>query len=104
MSYHEFHDDWYFRDRCEEEKWAIVAFVSGTLWAIVTGCIIYFIASGRHAKWEGKYSDTGAETNTCNDTNSAAVELGRVPQATASDSQSAVVTAIAMTENDKDDV
>jgi len=99
-----YYDDYYFSDHCEEEKWAIVAFVSGTLWAIVTGCIIYFIASGRHAKWEGKYSDTGAETNTSNDTNNAAVELGRVPEATASDLQSGVVTAIAVAENDKHDV
>jgi len=102
-----FTDDSFRSDYCEEEKWAIVAFVCGTLWAVSSGCLIYFLKSGRHAKWEETHSNRGAKTNNNNTTNDeacAAVELGRIPEATAAEAQPTVATAILETENVKEDI
>jgi len=45
-------DDYYKRDICQEVTWASIAFVCAALWAITAGCMLYFVHSGRHAKWE----------------------------------------------------
>merc|ERR1711862_114356 len=45
-------------DYCYEKKWATFAFVCATLWIGVTSCILFFIKSGNHAKWEQKHSST----------------------------------------------
>lgn len=91
-------DSYYaYNDTCQEERWATIAFVSGTLWATVAACIIYFVASGRHEKWEEGHSNSRSETNNGNNNvNEAMVEVGSVPEATT------FVSAIAFTENDKE--
>jgi len=42
-------------DKCPEEKWATIAFISGVLSAASSGLMFYFVKSGRHAKWEGNH-------------------------------------------------
>ena len=39
-------------DYCNEGAWAAVAFVDTALWLTVNACMLYFVYSGRHAKWE----------------------------------------------------
>jgi len=100
-------NDYYNTDYCEEGKWATIAFVCGTLWAVSSSCIIYFLMSGRHAKWEEMHCNHGAETSnndTTNDEACAVVELGRVPEATTAETQPAIATAIPQTENVKEDI
>jgi len=48
-------------DYCREEVWATIAFVCAALWAGACGCLVYFVRSGRHAKWEEKHA--GGSTN-----------------------------------------
>lgn len=84
-------DDDYLDDDCEEGAWATVSFVSGVLWFAVTGCILYFVKSGRHAKWEEKLcnndndndnndsGEQGASTSTATAiATSMALEMGTV--------------------------
>jgi len=59
-------------DYCSEQTWAVVAFVTATLWFSTTGCILYFVGSGRYAKWEEKV-ERGAS-----DTTPTAIEMGAV--------------------------
>jgi hypothetical protein len=61
-----------FSDYCSEGSWAVVAFVTATLWFSTTGCILYFVGSGRYAKWEEKV-ERGAS-----DTTPTAIEMGAV--------------------------
>ena len=76
-------DDYYNhnrdRDYCQEGAWATVAFVSGALWFAVTGCIIYFLKSGRHTKWEEKLCNSknsgGGDVDV---TTATALEMGTV--------------------------
>jgi len=44
----------------------VVAFITINLWYATTGCIIYFVKSGRHTKWEEKLQvgDTTSTTTT----------------------------------------
>jgi len=70
-------------DYCTEKIWGTIALVCGILWIVAFGCIVRFVTSGKHAKWEEMY---GATTNNDNDndndnTTTEAVELGRVPPA-----------------------
>jgi hypothetical protein len=70
-------DDYYSDyDYCEEGKWAVVAFVSALLWFVTSGCILYFVKSGRHTKWEHKLqADADIDTDT-----TTAIEMGTVVQ------------------------
>jgi len=43
-------------DDCQEKTWFAVAFVCALLWAAAMFCMIWFVKSGRHAKWEKKHS------------------------------------------------
>lgn len=47
-------DDDYFidRDYCPETAWAMVAFADTAMWLVVSGCLLYFVVSGRYAKWD----------------------------------------------------
>jgi len=58
-------DDYYGNnyDYCKEGAWAAVAFVSGVLWFAVTGCILYFVKSGRQAKWDEKLCNNNNNNN-----------------------------------------
>jgi len=53
-----FYDDdsrnWPNVDNCYEKTWFAIAFVCALLWASAMGCMIWFVKSGRHAKWEEK--------------------------------------------------
>jgi len=54
-------DDDYFgyeEDYCHEKIWFAIALVCSLLWASAMGCMIWFIKSGRHAKWEKKHTTT----------------------------------------------
>jgi hypothetical protein len=48
-------------DYCKEEVWGTIAIVCAVLWAGACGCLVHFIRSGRHYKWEKKHS--GDSTN-----------------------------------------
>jgi len=61
------------RDYCDEQAWAVVAFVTATLWFSTSGCILYFVGSGRYAIWEEEAKLQGA-----NDTTPTAIEMGAV--------------------------
>jgi len=39
-------------DHCPTHIWAGLSFSCGVLWALAMGCILYFIKSGRYAKFE----------------------------------------------------
>jgi len=67
-------------DECKEVKWAIVAFVAATLWFVTSGCILYFVKSGRHSKWEEKVqaADTGITTTVATTPTTTAIEMGTV--------------------------
>jgi len=61
------------RDYCEEQAWAVVAFITATLWFSTSGLILYFVGSGRYAVWEEEAKLRGAS-----DTTPAAIEMGAV--------------------------
>jgi hypothetical protein len=46
-----FDSDW-----CRDKLWATIAFVCTALWVAAFGCLVYFVESGRHAKFEKQYS------------------------------------------------
>jgi len=57
-------------DYCNEGAWATVAFVCAALWFAVAGCILHFVKSGRHAKWEEQLS----KSNNSDDEGVVAIE------------------------------
>ena len=59
-----------FNDNCNEGAWATVAFVCAALWFAVAGCILHFVKSGRHAKWEEQLS----KSNNSDDEGVVAIE------------------------------
>ena len=61
------------RDYCEEQAWAVVAFITATLWFSTSGLIFYFVRSGRYAIWEEEAKLQGAS-----DTTPTAIEMGAV--------------------------
>jgi len=58
-------------DYCKEGIWAVVAFGTALLWFATSGCILYFVKSGRHTKWEEKLQATA-------DAETTAIEMGTV--------------------------
>jgi hypothetical protein len=62
------------RDYCEEQVWAVVAFVTATLWFSTSGLILYFVGSGRYAIWEEEAKLQGASDTTP----TTAIEMGAV--------------------------
>mmetsp|Transcript_42479 Transcript_42479/g.43257 ORF Transcript_42479/g.43257 Transcript_42479/m.43257 type:complete len:246 (-) Transcript_42479:164-901(-) len=67
------------RDYCEEDIWATVAFVTAALWFITTGCILYFVKSGRYTRWEEKLqADTTTTTTVATTPTTTAIEMGTV--------------------------
>jgi hypothetical protein len=59
-----FDDDLYTSkdsDNCREEVWGTIALVCTALWAAAFGCLVHFVKSGRHAKWEKQHS--GCDNN-----------------------------------------
>jgi len=42
-------------DWCPELLWAVIAFGCAAMWGAGTICMLIFLASGRHAKWETHY-------------------------------------------------
>jgi len=47
---------WPNQDDCYEETWFAIALVCALLWAAAMMCMIWFVKSGRHAKWEEKHT------------------------------------------------
>ena len=83
-------------DYCNEGGYAMMAFVTGILWFAATGCILYFVTSGRHAKCEE--DDTNNNNNGEGATATAtatAIEIGSVQlqQQTASTSIASASTS-----------
>ena len=62
------------RDYCEEQAWAVVAFITATLWFSTSGLIFYFVRSGRYAIWEEEAKLQGASDTTP----TTAIEMGAV--------------------------
>ena len=54
-------DDLYSGDYCEEKSWFAVALVCAILWAGAAVCMLVFVKSGRHAKWESKHTPAEME-------------------------------------------
>jgi len=48
--------DYHNNDYCREKLWATIAFVCTALWAAAFACLVHFVRSGRHAKWEKQHS------------------------------------------------
>jgi len=69
-------DDYYSRDYCKEGIWATIAFLAAILWFATTGCILYFVKSGRHTTWEEKLRMATDTTTTT--TTTTAIEMGTV--------------------------
>jgi len=65
-------------DYCEEGIWAAVAFVTALLWFATSGCILYFVKSGRHTKWEEKLQATADADAVTTPTTTTAIEMGTV--------------------------
>jgi len=78
------------RDRCHEETWAIIAFVCAALWATIAGIMIYFVRSGRHAKWEKARSEPASNMN------AIVLELGSAPEPVATGGAEGFATANAV--------
>ena len=81
-------DDIYYRekDECAEEAWGSIAMFCGFLWWVVAGCMLYFVRSGRHSKWEALHSKSSARNNGDDDyfddggdDNAGVVELESAP-------------------------
>lgn len=63
-------------DYCNEGGWAVVAFVTGLLWAATSICTLIFLCSGRHAQFmERKAVAENAENQ------GREIELGTIPAA-----------------------
>lgn len=54
------------KDWCNEILWASIAFGCAAIWGAATHCMLVFVRSGRHAKWE-KYYSTNVEDSTEHD-------------------------------------
>jgi len=58
-------DEQFYRDNndyCNESAWASIAFVCAILWAGSAACLLHFVCSGMHAKWEEMHSNNGTST------------------------------------------
>lgn len=47
---------WPKNDRCMERTWFAIGLVCALMWAAASACMFWFVKSGRHAKWEAKYT------------------------------------------------
>jgi len=56
---------------CREGIWVVVAFGTALLWFATSGCIFYFVKSGRHTKWEEKLLQAAAADTTTTTTTTA---------------------------------
>jgi len=73
-------------DYCKEGIWAVVAFGTALLWFATSGCILYFVKSGRHTKWEEKIqaadaadtADTATTVLATTTPTTTAIEMGTV--------------------------
>ena len=54
------------KDWCNEILWATIAFGCAAIWGAATHCMLVFVRSGRHTKWE-KYYTTNVEDSTEHD-------------------------------------
>ena len=88
----EYYNEYYNgkKDYCEEWKWATIAFVCAALWATIAGFMIYFVLSGRHAKWEEARSESAANPN------AIILELGSAPEPSAMGGAEGFATAMAV--------
>ena len=67
-------------DYCDEQTWAVVAFVTATFWFTTSGLILYFVGSGRYAILEEKEKLRGASDTTPTTTiaTPTAIEMGAI--------------------------
>jgi len=70
-------------DYCREEVWATVAFITAALWFSAAACLVYFVKSGRHAKWEERIQCSVGDGDGNGDGNATTtIEMGAVQQET----------------------
>jgi hypothetical protein len=86
-------------DHCEEAKWGTIALVCGVIWSLVSVCIIHFVRSGRHARFEKHHAEAGTENSNAN----AVLELGTVAEASPATAEPTVAVAITLPEPTKMD-
>ena len=68
---------------CREGIWVVVAFGTALLWFATSGCIFYFVKSGRHTKWEEKLLQaTAVDTATATTTAVATANAVTIPTTT----------------------
>lgn len=66
-------------DYCNEGAWAVVAFVTGLLWAATSICTLVFLCSGRHAQCSQCLERKAGAENMENQGH--VIELGTIPAA-----------------------
>ena len=66
-------DTW--QNDCYKKLWAAIAYICGILWVVVAFCVLHFVKSGRHAKWEKTYCN---EITDGNGNSASVVELEQV--------------------------
>ena len=54
--YDDDYNRWPNNDNCMERTWFAIGLVCGLMWAAAAVCMFWFVKSGRHAKWEAKYT------------------------------------------------
>ena len=77
--WYDFWSEYNTNNYCEREIFAAIAFICGFLWFIVCGCLLHFVTSGRHAKWEALHSEKRITTgNNNSDGGAAASDVAEV--------------------------
>jgi hypothetical protein len=79
-------------DYCREGAWATVSFILAIMYFVTSGCIFYFIKSGRHAEWEQKLQLQDEAVSSTTATN---IEMGTVEPQEQSSAALATATATA---------
>jgi hypothetical protein len=63
FDFYSYKSDYHNNDYCREEVWGTIAFVCTALWAAAFGCLVHFVRSGRHYKWEKQHSPDCDDNN-----------------------------------------
>ena len=85
-------------DWCAEKLWGGIAVASSALWLASSVCILVFLKSGRHAKWEEMHREEANSNN--NDTSgNVVVELAEATAPQETGGESIVATASVLEED-----
>jgi len=65
-------------DYCAEKAWAIITLLDAILWLAAGGCLVAFVKTGRHARWEANLTERYTTTTATNLELGTAVPVGKV--------------------------